>query len=131
VGRIDMPNVIFHVTTLKALPNIFEEGLKCYLPKIAKQDGWTDLRKGVYLTSDWEELVTSLTVPELTTNNQLVVIEINASTLVLEPDPEYPHDNDDLFAAICRIPILPELFIQHFVIEKTTQRGTSVVWNKL
>lgn len=82
--------IFFHVTPLENLESILENGLQAHLKTTSDQ--YEPL--GVYLSSDWIELLVSKTFMEIFRYEQLAVLSVQVAMDGLIPDPEYIVDEE-------------------------------------
>lgn len=82
--------IFFHVTPLENLEPILENGLQAHLKTTSDQHE----PLGVYLSSDWIELLASKTFMEIFRYEQLAVLSVQVAMDGLIPDPEYIVDEE-------------------------------------
>ena len=103
--------ILYHVTPLQNLDSILTSGLLLdQTPTSLEAD-----ILGIYLASDWKELLMSDTYPEINHHLQIAILEVDCSGVELFDDPEYAlsangfqHDELDFEVKISKTNLLPE-----------------------
>jgi hypothetical protein len=92
-GKTAIPQILFHITPVERTESILSKGLVIGSEGYARFEEEEDDRKGIYLTSDWQALMTIDMSFEL--NKTFSIFLVNTEGMTLIRDTAYDFNTED------------------------------------